>query len=45
VSAGTKTAVKDLELDYKCLRKEVGKIGQNRVVFSRREVLINIFKR
>jgi hypothetical protein len=37
--------VKDPELDYKCLRKETGKVGQDRAVFSGQEVLINIFKR
>jgi hypothetical protein len=36
--------VKDPELDYKCLGKEAGKVGQDRAVFSRQEVLTNIFK-
>jgi hypothetical protein len=37
--------VKDLKLDYKCLEKEAGKVGQDRAVFSGRKVLTNIFRR
>jgi hypothetical protein len=37
--------VKDPEPDYKCLRKEADKIGQDRAVFSEQEVLTDIFKR
>jgi hypothetical protein len=37
--------VKNLELDYKCLGKKAGKIRQDRAVFSRQEVLTDIFKR
>jgi hypothetical protein len=37
--------VKDLKPDYKCLGREAGKIRQDKAVFSRQEVLINIFKR
>jgi hypothetical protein len=44
VSAGTKAAVKDLELDYEYLKREAGKVGQDRAVFGRQEVLINIFE-
>jgi hypothetical protein len=42
---GTNAAVKDPELDYKYLGKEVSKVGQNRAVFSRQEVLTDIFGR
>jgi hypothetical protein len=37
--------VKDPEPDYKCLRRKAGKVGQDKAVFSRQEVLTNIFKR
>jgi hypothetical protein len=37
--------VEDLKPDYKCLEREVGKVGQDRAVFGRQEVLTNIFKR
>jgi hypothetical protein len=37
--------VEDPEPDYKCLKKEADKIGQDRVVFGGQEVLTNIFKR
>jgi hypothetical protein len=37
--------MKDPKLDYKCLGREADKIGQDRAVFSRREVLTNIFGR
>jgi hypothetical protein len=37
--------MKDLKLDYKCLKREADKVGQDRVVFGRQEVLINIFRR
>jgi hypothetical protein len=37
--------VEDPKLDYKCLRKEVGKVKQNKAVFGRQEVLTNIFRR
>jgi hypothetical protein len=42
---GTNAAVKDLKLNYKCLRRETGKVRQDRAVFSGQEVLINIFER
>jgi hypothetical protein len=42
---GTKTAMEDPEPDYKCLRREAGKIGQDRAVFNRQKVLTNIFER
>jgi hypothetical protein len=45
VSTGTKAAVEDPEPDYKCLKKKADKVGQNRAVFGRQEVLTNIFKR
>jgi hypothetical protein len=45
VSISTKAAVKDPEPDYKCLEREAGKIGQNKAVFNRQEMLTNIFKR
>jgi hypothetical protein len=44
VSAGTKAAIKDPEPDYKCLKRKAGKVGQNRAVFDRQEVLTNIFR-
>jgi hypothetical protein len=31
---GTKAAVEDPELDYKCLGREAGKVGQDRAVFG-----------
>jgi hypothetical protein len=37
--------VEDPEPDYKCLGKEAGKIGQDRAVFGRQEVLTDIFGR
>jgi hypothetical protein len=37
--------VEDLELDYKCLGKKAGKVGQDRTVFNRQEVSTDIFKR
>jgi hypothetical protein len=37
--------VKDLEPDYKCLEREVDEIKQDKAVFSRREVLTDIFER
>jgi hypothetical protein len=37
--------VKDPKPDYKCLRKEAGKIRQNRAVFGGQEVLTDIFER
>jgi hypothetical protein len=37
--------VKDPEPDYKCLGKEADKIGQDKAVFDRQEVLTNIFER
>jgi hypothetical protein len=36
--------VKDPELDYKYLKREAGKVGQNRVVFGRQEILTDIFE-
>jgi hypothetical protein len=35
--------VEDLKLDYKCLGREVDKVGQDRAVFSGQEVLTDIF--
>jgi hypothetical protein len=40
-----KAAVKDLKPDYKCLRKETDKVGQDRAVFNKQKVLTDIFKR
>jgi hypothetical protein len=40
----TKTAVEDLKLDYKCLKRKAGKVRQNKVVFNRQKMLTNIFK-
>jgi hypothetical protein len=37
--------VKDPEPDYECLEREADEIGQNRAVFGRQKVLMNIFKR
>jgi hypothetical protein len=37
--------VKDPEPDHKCPERKAGKVGQDRAVFSRREVLTDIFKR
>jgi hypothetical protein len=37
--------VEDPELDYKCLKREADKIGQDKAVFSRQKVLIDIFRR
>jgi hypothetical protein len=37
--------VEDPEPDYECLRKEAGKVEQNRAVFGEREVLTDIFRR
>jgi hypothetical protein len=37
--------VKDLKLDYKCLGKKAGKVRQDKAVFGRQKVLINIFER
>jgi hypothetical protein len=37
--------VEDPEPDYKCLGREAGGIRQNRAVFSRQEVLKDIFER
>jgi hypothetical protein len=37
--------VEDLKPDYKYLRKKANKIRQNKAVFGRQKVLINIFKR
>jgi hypothetical protein len=37
--------MEDPEPDYKCLRREAGRVKQNRAVFSGREVLTDIFKR
>jgi hypothetical protein len=37
--------VKDLKPDYKCLEKKADKVEQNKAVFDRQKVLINIFKR
>jgi hypothetical protein len=37
--------VEDPELDYKCLGREVGEVGQDRAVFGGREVLTDIFER
>jgi hypothetical protein len=45
VSVSTKAAVEDLKLDYKCLGKEAGKVGQDRAVFGGQKVLTDIFKR
>jgi hypothetical protein len=36
--------MKDPEPDYKCLGREADKVKQDRAVFSRQEVLTNIFK-
>jgi hypothetical protein len=44
VSTGTKAAVEDLKLDYKCLRRKAGKVRQNKAVFGRQKVLTDIFK-
>jgi hypothetical protein len=37
--------MEDPELDHKCLGREAGEVGQDRAVFSRQKVLIDIFKR
>jgi hypothetical protein len=37
--------VKDLELDYKCLKRKADEVGQDKAVFGRQKVLTNIFKR
>jgi hypothetical protein len=37
--------VKDSEPDYKCLKREAGKVEQDRAVFSRQKVLTDIFER
>jgi hypothetical protein len=37
--------VKDPKLDYKCSGRKAGKVGQDRAVFGRREVLTDIFER
>jgi hypothetical protein len=37
--------VEDLELDYKCLEREAGKVRQDKAVFSEQEVPTDIFKR
>jgi hypothetical protein len=42
---GTKAAVEDPKPDYKCLERKTGKIRQDRAVFSRQEILTNIFGR
>jgi hypothetical protein len=36
--------VEDPELNYKCLKREAGKVRQDKAVFSRQEVLTNIIK-
>jgi hypothetical protein len=45
MSIGTKAAVEDLKPDYKCLEREADKVGQDRAVFGRQEVLTDIFER
>jgi hypothetical protein len=37
--------VEDPKLDYKCLEREAGGVGQDRAVFGRQEVLTDIFER
>jgi hypothetical protein len=37
--------VEDPEPDYECLGKKAGKVGQNKAVFDRQEVLTDIFGR
>jgi hypothetical protein len=37
--------MKDPKPDYKCLRREVSKVRQNKAVFNRQKVLTDIFKR
>jgi hypothetical protein len=37
--------VEDPELDYKCLKRKAGKIGQDRAVFGGQEVSTDIFRR
>jgi hypothetical protein len=37
--------VEDPELDYECLRREAGEIGQDKAIFGRRKVLTDIFGR
>jgi hypothetical protein len=37
--------VEDLEPDYKCLKREAGKVKQDKAVFDRQKVLTNIFER
>jgi hypothetical protein len=44
VSIGTKTAVEDLELDYKCLRRKASEVKQDKAVFDKQKVLTNIFE-
>jgi hypothetical protein len=34
VSIGIKAAVKDLKLDYKCLKREADKVKQDKAVFG-----------
>jgi hypothetical protein len=36
--------VENPKLDYKYLKKEAGKVEQDRVVFGRQKVLTDIFK-
>lgn len=38
-----KVVIEDLEPDYKCLEREVSRVEQDRAVFSKYEVLIDIF--
>jgi hypothetical protein len=45
VNTGTKATIKDLEPDYKYLKRKAGKVRQNKAVFNRQKVLTNIFKR
>jgi hypothetical protein len=37
--------MKNPELNYKCLRRKADKVRQNKAVFSRQEVLTDIFER
>jgi hypothetical protein len=36
--------MEDPEPDYKCLGKEADRVGQDRAVFGRQEVLTDIFR-
>jgi hypothetical protein len=37
--------VEDPELDYECLKREAGKVGQDKAVFGGQKVSTDIFKR